>query len=468
MAPLPTSLPGSHADKHNDRNQGPAGRAILETRGSAPTPASVDCGGVPPPDTTRQQALNSRLKSLLLLIFVSVLAVFFGGRSLVLLQGADFPHFYCAARMLADGLGSQLYDADVQRQYQARYAGRVGTLYTHPPFEAALYLAVAWLPLRYAYLLWSFLSMALTAASAILLTREALSPWSWRVVLVASLTFVPSLVCVIQGQDSLLLLWFVVLAFTALRRGRGFAAGCWLALGLFKFQLVLPLVLVLVLTQRSSRAGLAKGFSLTALALAGVSVAISGWSVLTLYPNFLLHFHEQPLGGIAPGGMANFRGLAYFLFHRDGDHWIIAAVSILSLAALLTTLRGWKHAQKEFRQEPSGNVNYEFDLAFANTVLFALLVSYHLNPHDLALLLLSILLLLHCARVQTQHPPRPAQWMTFSLMGILFLPPLHLWALTARAYDIVGIPVFLLFLTSAVLKLIAPTTSPGKATTIQG
>jgi hypothetical protein len=143
-------------------------------------------------------------------------------------------------------------------------------------------------------------------------------------------------------------------------------------------------------------------------------------------------------------------------------------VSVLSLAALLTTLRGWKHTQKEFPQESSGNVNYEFDLAFANTVLFALLVSYHLNPHDLALLLLSILLLLHCARVQTQRPPRPARWMTSSLLGILFLPPLHLWALTARAYNIVGIPVFLLFLTSAVLKLIAPTTSPGKATTIQG
>jgi len=37
------------------------------------------------------------------------LAVFAGSRSLVLIQGADFPHFYCAARMLADGHGHQLF-----------------------------------------------------------------------------------------------------------------------------------------------------------------------------------------------------------------------------------------------------------------------------------------------------------------------------------------------------------------------
>ena len=40
------------------------------------------------------------------------------------------------------------------------------------------------------------------------------------------------------------------------------------------------------------------------------------------------------------------------------------------------------------------NKKDEFDLAFASTVTFALLVSYHLNPHDLSLLLLPIALLL--------------------------------------------------------------------------
>ncbi|MGC1220458.1 MAG: glycosyltransferase family 87 protein, partial [Candidatus Sulfotelmatobacter sp.] len=167
------------------------------------------------------------------------------------LQGTDFPDFYCAARMLAAGHGHQLYDADLQRQYQARYAGRVGTLYIHPPFEAVFYLAVAWLPLRYAYLLWSLLNLTFLGFAVRRLAKEIL-PWDWRLSLVASLTFVPTLLCFLQGQDSLLLLLLVVSSFAALRRGRGLAAGCWLGLGLFKFQLALPLALVLVVTQNRS------------------------------------------------------------------------------------------------------------------------------------------------------------------------------------------------------------------------
>jgi hypothetical protein len=391
---------------------------------------------------------------LILIIFVSVVAVFFSGRSLVLLQGADFPHFYCAARMLADGHGRQLYDAGVQRQYQARYAGRVGTLYTHPPFEAALYLVVAWLPLRRAYLLWSFLTMALIATSAIFLAREAQLRWNWRVLSVALLTFVPSVICVLQGQDSALLLLLVVLAFAMLRQERGFAAGCWLGLGLLKFQLVLPLVLVLALTQRKRcKVGLAKGFGLTALALAGLSAAISGWSVFTLYPKFLLHFKEQPFAGFAPQAMANLRGLTYFFFHSDQSPWAIAALSILSAAALIATLASWKFAGLASCPE-TVSTRGDLDLAFANTVLFALLVSYHLNPHDLSLVLLPIFLLLQ--RTLTRTPLRPMGWVTLSLLAILFLPPLHLWALRADVYGLVGIPVLLLFLTGAVISFTTP------------
>jgi hypothetical protein len=49
------------------------------------------------------------------------------------LQGTDFPDFYCAARMLADGNGHQVYNANAHRQCQARYTG-IGTLSIHPPF----------------------------------------------------------------------------------------------------------------------------------------------------------------------------------------------------------------------------------------------------------------------------------------------------------------------------------------------
>lgn len=346
--------------------------------------------------------------------------------------------------MLAAGHGHQLYDADLQRQYQARYAGRVGTLYIHPPFEAAVYLAVAWLPLRYAYLLWSLLNLIFLGVAAHRLAKE-IRPWDWRLSLGVSLTFVPTLLCFLQGQDSLLLLLLVVLSFAALRRGRGFAAGCWLGLGLFKFQLALPLALVLVVTQnRSVRTRLVKGFSLAALALAGLSAAISGWSVFLIYPKFLLHLKAQPFAGIIPSAMANFRGLIYFFFHSDQFSGAVVSLSILCAAALIMTLLGWKKMGRN-------NDKDDFDLAFANTVTFALLVSYHLNPHDLSLALLPVALLLHIASARTPDARSPANWLTLSLLAIFFLPPLHLWALSNGVYALVGLPLLALFLSVAFL-----------------
>lgn len=400
-----------------------------------------------PPDTTRKRALNSRTKTLILLVFVFSLAAFAGSRLVDSLLGADFPDFYCAARMLAEGHGHQLYDAEIQRQYQARYAGRVGTLYIHPPFEAVLYLSVAWLPLRPAYLFWSFLNLAFLAAALRLLANEGLLPWDWRLVLAASLTFVPLLLCLVQGQDSSLLLLLVVLAFASLHRGRAFSAGCWLGVGLFKFQLVLPLLLVLVLTQsRSARSALAKGFSLVALALGGLSAAISGWSVFTVYPKFLAHLRAQSFAGITPQAMANFRGLTCFLFHRDQSLWAVAAVSILSAAALIKTLTGWKHVRLASYLRPMVLRPVEFDVAFANTVLFALLVSYHLNPHDLSLLLLPMVLVLRDTAGTTLT--NSSRRLIIALSAVLFLPPLHLLALRAHAYALVSIPLIALFAVS--------------------
>ena len=362
-------------------------------------------------------------------------------RSAASLQGTDFPDFYCAARMLAAGHGPQLYDADLQRQYQARYAGRVGTLYIHPPFEAAVYLAVAWLPLRYAYLLWSLLNLTFLGVGVRCLAKEILL-WDWRLSLVASLTFVPTLVCFLQGQDSLLLLLLVVLSFAALRRGHGFAAGCLLGLGLFKFQMALPLVLVLVVTQNGNvRTSLVKGFSLAALALAGLSAAISGWSVFLIYPKFLLHLQAQPFAGVVPQAMANFRGLIYLFFHSDQSSGAIISLSILCAAALIATFRGWKKI--------APNKKDEFDLAFASTVLFALLVSYHLNPHDLSLLLLPIALLFRSASRRTPGARNPANSIILGWLGILFLPPLHLWTLRGGVYALMSLPLLGLFLSVA-------------------
>ncbi len=367
-------------------------------------------------------------------------------RSLPWLQGTDFPQFYCAARILAQGHGGQLYDPSLQRQYQARYTGRVGPLYNHPPYEALLYLTVAWLPFKYAYLLWFFLNTGFLATAAHHLSTTVLHRPGPHKLLAASLTFVPGMLCLLQGQDSLLLLLLVILTYSALRQDRALASGWWLGLGLFKFQIVLPLAVVLVLTRGRSR--FAKGFGVTALALAGCSAALCGWQVFFDYPRFLLHYSEQPFAGIVPEAMANFRGLTDLLkLGHTAPVWSVATVSVLSAAALLKTLTAWRGRQLDPSLGPTAYPSADrFDLAFANTVLFALLVSYHLNPHDLSLLLLPLILLYVRLTQNPRWRSRRVDWMTLAFLWLLFLPPLHLWALRMGTYAIVSIPLLALFL----------------------
>lgn len=167
---------------------------------SAGFTASIDCG-VHTPETSRPPALGA--KAIVFLGFVLFLFISVGLRLSTSLQGTDFPDFYCAARILLDGHGHQLYDAELQRRYQERYAGGVGTLNIHPPFEVPLYLIAAWLPLRQAYLLWFGLNLLFLGFAVRHLAQELASSWHWSILLAASLTFVPALLCLLQGQDSL-------------------------------------------------------------------------------------------------------------------------------------------------------------------------------------------------------------------------------------------------------------------------
>ncbi len=410
---------------------------------------------MPLQEFTRGHSFTSRAKTCVLFGFLAtiVLVISWDAQSLSFLRGTDFPHFYCAARMLQSGNGARLYDVSAQYQCQAATIGRIGTLYNHPPFEAAFYVTVAWLPLRYSYAVWSLINLALLAFAAYRLVPDT-SHRDWRIVFAASLTFVPVLLCLLQGQDSILLLCFTVLVYTCLRHKRSFGAGCWLALGLFKFQITLPLALVLLLSRRGiARSGFAKGFGLVTLALMGLSAGICGWSVFLAYPHFLFNLQSQAFAGIIPQAMANFRGLIYVFLPRHLRVWTIASLCILSLAALLKALNDWRQTNSISDDSSTLPLNPElpmpaetrFDHSFSSSVIFALLVSYHLNPHDLSLLLLPISLTWHGLAGQMPLLSSARKRVVLGLLAGLFLPPVHLWALRAGAYAPIGLLLVGLF-----------------------
>ena len=151
--------------------------------------------------------------------------------------------------------------------------------------------------------------------------------------------FFPVIMALLQGQDSILLLFLYGLAFSALSTGRAFVAGVCLALALFKFQLVLPFVVVL-LVRRQWKA--VAGFSFAAFVLLLVSAAVVGWNGVMAYPRFVLRLNQSAAqAGIDPRGMPNLRGLVAGSLHLAGVPAILLIVT-LSIVLVALAVRWWR------------------------------------------------------------------------------------------------------------------------------
>jgi len=370
-------------------------------------------------------------KNLLALSAVTVVVIYFSHMFPEMQKGLDFPHFYAAARMVRDGRGQDLYDLLVQNQYLSRYSGRVGIYFNHPPFETLIYLPFAMFPLSRAYTLWCAFQALLLIAVARLLERNVLRRWSWRILVPVFLLFVPALLDFLQGQDSLLLLFLLTSAFVALERKRKFEGGCLLGCGLFKFHLVFPATLPFLFEKPKK---LAWGFASLAVALLLVSIWISGWAVIAVYPRFLLHLNGVALAGIHNTQKANLRGL--FGLMLPGSENAALCLTLLSSALILwLTVRSNALAMR-------GACSAR--LAFANAVCAAVLVGYHLSPHDLTILLLPMILLVDHLTA-SDGIPRGARFVFLLTLAVLFLPPLHLLLLHAHLYAYACFPVLVLF-----------------------
>ena len=341
------------------------------------------------PSLPGASAHKPRLRMFLLLALALMLGMhaweFYTLRGQIRQGYPDFTAMYAAGRCVVSGLGSRIYDqqvqAGIQQQFASHVKNRLGPLpFTHPPFEAALFAPLGLVSYTTAYWLWNGFSLLALLVFLYLLRPHlpALRDWSKALPVLAGLAFFPVFVCLLQGQDSLLLLLLLGLAFVALKREREFLAGVCLALALFRFQLVLPLLAVLLLRRKWK---VLPGFALVAAAWAGVSAAVVGWQQAWNYPRTILQLSRaQAAGAMNPTNMPNLRGIVSALAGEgNAAHLLIALISLALVggAAWLWT---------------SDPAKPEFDLSFALAVVVAIMASYHLMAHDLSLLLLPLLL----------------------------------------------------------------------------
>ena len=355
----------------------------------------------------------------------------------------DFSIFYTAGRITTDGNGSRLYDdtlqESVQRSFSPRALERRGSIlpYNHPPFEALLFVPVVHFSYLTAYAIWLGVNLVLLFSIPFLLRPHltALARLPLYLWLLGCLAFYPVFVGLIQGQDSVLLLFLYSLAFVGLERGSGLSAGSWLGLGLFKYHLVLPFV---VSCWRRRR--LIAAFLSVAAILAVISLAVTGWQSLRGYPRYVWATeHDAKYVWNSPhGNTANLRGLISAVVPLTHPHIRTLLIVFFSATVLLLMIyTAGKTSLASSRQRQA---------MFALSLLGTALVSYHIYVHDLSILFLSLLLV---SELLLSDPPltRSTKRVLYACMAVLLCSPLYIvLTLRYRQLQIMALVLLVVFL----------------------
>ncbi len=361
----------------------------------------------------------------------------------------DFSIFYTAGRMVRDGHGAHLYDDAAQESEQRRFSPsalrRRGSIlpYNHPPFEAIVFAPLARFSYLTAYLIWLLVNLTLLAATVLILRNRlsglrSIPLYLW---VLAGLAFFPIFIALIQGQDSILMLFLYALAFASLERGAEAAAGSWLALGLHKYHLVVPFIAPLW-----RRVRLIAGFAGIALLLGGASLAVSGWQTLQRYPRYVWATeHDVRYVWNSPhGNTANLRGLTSAVVPEDQA--LARTILLLLFSALTLALMVYATRRARFT-DPS-----ERHAVIALNLFGTTLLSYHIYVHDLSILFPAILLLFELL----QSGAAMASWARkalYACAAILFCSPVYM-VLTLRYSQLQLLAIVFIAIFAGLLQLL--------------
>jgi hypothetical protein len=337
--------------------------------------------GLPLPErSTRLEAWGLRLALILnAALSLSNIGLFIMALRQGLMWRADFSAFYTAWVMVRDGLGSQLYDFDLQtRIQQAILQGKsfAGGLlpYNYPPHLAVLLAPLGWLSHPAAFAVWTLGQLALLIWLLLILNRLA-AGWTrterWMMHL-AVLALTPLLLNFLLGAFSLLMLVSLLLFVEALQKNRQSASGLWLAVGMFKPQVwVLPAALLAFVRRWKAL--------LTAAAVGAVlfvsTTLVIGWQPWLEYPRLLLRSTGfYGIYGIEPGQMYNLKGTLALMLHSQNPE-LINRISLLAwFVSLVVTFFLWRGA---WQPEAPG-----FQPRMALTLTLSILFNLHTNPQD--------------------------------------------------------------------------------------
>lgn len=202
-------------------------------------------------DWTRRLTLYPRLLlGTVGLAFVIVIMAGDGSSTAGGRVGGDFPAFYSAGTIVADGDIDDLYDPATQAAAQDQLLGNEDgfIMFPYAPHVAAAYSAFSGVPYRLAYVIHTLLMVsALVGALALLRPMIPLVDRWFSLVLGAAVGAYPTFVGVSGGQNTALTLLLLAAIWRFLHDDRQVLAGLTVAVLLFRPQYAIPVLGLLFL-----------------------------------------------------------------------------------------------------------------------------------------------------------------------------------------------------------------------------
>jgi hypothetical protein len=339
---------------------------------------------------------------------------------------ADFRNIYAAGYMVRVGHGHEIYDYAAQKRFQDTTVSReeVALPFIRPAYQALLFAPFSLLPFRQAYIAFLVFNLAV-----LVLCVWLLRPYMGNLALVwppspgAMFLFLPIAIALMQGQDSIILMTLLAGAFICLKNGREYMAGALVALGLFKFQLVIPIA-VLFLAWRRWR--FSTGFVCAGALVTAVSVTISGLPQTVDYVRSMVRMSSSH--GLASGlplsvdHMANLHGAFAGILGRS--HLVlpltIASSALMMIFAIIRQPR-------------------ETD-ALVIAIPVSVVVSYYLFVHDMSILLIPIILTMDRSLGRQRRSNLDVR-VSLITATLLFAAPACMPCIPANLFWIVSVPL---------------------------
>lgn len=191
--------------------------------------------------------------------------------------GGDYPAFYGAGRLIAQGDWNNLYNLGKQTELQKDlYPGEDNVLmpFPYPPFLAVAYYPLALIPYRISYFVHTIFMVAVLFTAILLLCpiHEQIRQ-NYLFVACIALSFYPMFRAILGGQNTAITFLLIVLSWRAVLAKKELLAGMILGLLLFKPQFGIPLIGLYVI---SGRWLVGVGSLFISLILYGIGVLVSG------------------------------------------------------------------------------------------------------------------------------------------------------------------------------------------------